>query len=130
MIKSFNEFITEKYNKFKEKQFQIILKTNPMHDSYHAGIETVDDILTYQEAASQKYPETSPDFDEKDIYNILKTNIITIYSSYDIKPGVFVTPSKMMAQDYAGKKQIHTKTVDITEVAWIDTIEGQYVGKL
>lgn len=38
MIKSFNDFITEKYNEFKEKQFQVILKTNPMHDSYHTGL--------------------------------------------------------------------------------------------
>jgi hypothetical protein len=56
----------------------------------------------------------------------LKSGRITVYSSYPIENGVFVTPSKMEAQNYAGKNKVYSKTVPLSNVAWIDAIEGQY----
>ena len=90
---------------------------------------TIDDILTFVEA-SKTDVSTTPDFTENDIHNALKTNKITIYSSHKIEQGVFVTPSKMIAHDYAGSNEIYSKTVQPSDIAWISTLEGQYVGKL
>ena len=56
----------------------------------------------------------------------LKTRKITVYSSYNIKPGTFVTPSKMEAQNYAGSSKVYFKTVNLEDVAWIDPFQGQY----
>ena len=54
--------------------------------------------------------------------------MITVYSSHMIEPGVFVTPSKMEAQSYSGDGKVYTKTVMLTDVAWINPTQGQYTG--
>jgi len=113
----------------KEMQFRIIEETNPMHDDIHTGIRSVDDILTAKEAFETKVDEDSyayPDFTEADGKAALKNGEATIYSSYPIAPGVFVTPSKMQAQDYAGGGKVYSKKVSVKDVAWIHSDEGQY----
>ena len=113
----------------KEMQFRIIEETNPMHDDIHTGIRSVDDILTAKEAFETKVDEDSyayPDFTEADGKAALKNGEATIYSSYPIAPGVFVTPSKMQAQDYAGGDKLYSKKVSVKDVAWIHSDEGQY----
>lgn len=113
----------------KEMQFRIIEETNPMHDDIHTGIRSVDDILTAKEAFETKVDEDSyayPDFTEADGKAALKNGEVTIYSSYPIAPGVFVTPSKMQAQDYAGGGKIYSKKVSVKDIAWIHSDEGQY----
>jgi hypothetical protein len=89
--------------RLKQKQLDLILKSNPMLDDYHTGIRTIDDI---QQALNSGY--------------------INVYSSKPIKIGTFVTPSKHCAKDYAGSNHIYSKRVNIYDVAWIDTYEGQY----
>ena len=113
----------------KEMQFRIIEETNPMHDDIHTGIRSVDDILTAKEAFGTKVDEDSyayPDFTEADGKAALKNGEVTIYSSYPIAPGVFVTPSKMQAQDYAGSGKVYSKKVSVKDIAWIHSDEGQY----
>lgn len=116
----------------KRKQMDIINESNPMRDDYHVGIRSVEDVLTFTEAveADRKSGEINvyPDWKEKDIRNAIETGHITIYSSKPIENGVFVTPSEMMARDYAGGKnaKIYTKTVDLYSVAWINSSEGEY----
>lgn len=56
--------------------------------------------------------------------------MIHIYSSKEIEKGVFVSPSKKMAEDYAGNGQIYDKTVYLDEIAWINADEGIYTGKI
>ena len=58
--------------------------------------------------------------------NALRSGKIKVYSSYPIENGVFVTPSKMEAKNYAGNGKVFEKEVAIDEVAWIDNLEGQY----
>lgn len=108
----------------KEKQFQITQKYNPMNDDYHTGIRSADDILSFEEAMEEE--AYTPDYTEEMADNALRKGKITVYSSYPISQGVFVTPSKMEAQNYAGNGKVYSKTVGIDDVAWIDTIEGQY----
>jgi hypothetical protein len=69
-----------------------------------------------------------PDFNEDDMREALESGYVTIFSSYPIKEGVFVTPSKMNALDYAGGKngKVFSKKVPLNDVAWIDESEGQY----
>ena len=123
----------------KQKQLETILTFNPMLDDYHTGIRTISDIHTFQELYDEEIlnGSTYDEFDlvvydepkslyVPDIEEILKKGTITVYSSYPIKQGVFVTPSKVEAHSYSGGKPIHSRRVRLTDVAWIDFNEGQY----
>lgn len=114
----------------KEKQLDIILKENPVQDDYHTWIRSVDDIHTFEEALEYDDYEggnVTPDYTEKMIEEAKKTGVITVYSSHPIQNGNFVTPSKMEAQSYAGPNaKIYSAEVKLTDIAWIDSIQGQY----
>ena len=123
----------------KQKQLETILTHNPMLDDYHTGIRTISDIHTFQELYDEEIlnGSTYDEFDlvvydepkslyVPDIEEILKKGTITVYSSYPIKQGVFVTPSKVEARSYSGGKPIQSRRVRLTDVAWIDFNEGQY----
>lgn len=115
----------EEVDKHKEEQLDIINKSNPMHDEYHTGVRNVDDIKTLDEAVKED-GVYAPDYTEEDAKNAVKSGEITVYSSKPIENGVFVTPSKMEAKNYAGNGKVFSKRVSIKDVAWIDAIEGQY----
>lgn len=55
-------------------------------------------------------------------------NEITIYSSKPIENGVFVSTSRVQAQEYAGGKgaKVYERTVPLDYVAWISGDEGQF----
>ena len=117
----------------KETQLDIINKTNPAPDDYHTWVRTTDDILTLQEAVNEVLGEdpsyelsSYPDVSDDVIRDALKSGKITVYSSYPIANGVFVTPSMMQAADYAGGMKVYSKVVSISDVAWLSTDEGQY----
>ena len=117
----------------KQKQLETINRTNPAHDDYHTWIRTTDDIKTLQEAVDEVKAEdadynlsTYPDVTDDMINEALQSGKITIYSSKPIKEGVFVSPSKMQAKDYAGGGRIYSKQVPINDVAWINTDEGMF----
>ena len=96
----------------KQEQLAIIKRTNPMTDDYHTGIRSVRDIKTWGEAVGEakrnaregEWEEWSsyPDVTNTMIEKAIRTGKITVYSSYPIADGVFVSPSRMMARDYAG----------------------------
>ncbi len=91
----------------KEKQFEIIEKSNPFDETLgnHTWIKLVEDIKTYREAVEED-DATTPDYTEEDLQKALKTGYVTVYSSYPIEDGIFVTPSKMEAQNYAGDGEV------------------------
>lgn len=114
----------------KQKQFELITNGNPFNAELgnHTWIKDASDIKTYEEVWQEEgeiYGIT-PDFSEEDAINALKSGRIVVYSSYPIKNGTFVTPSKMEAMSYAGSDKVYSKTVDLDDVAWIDPIQGQY----
>ena len=117
----------------KVQQCALIQKSNPPFNDYSTWIRKPEDILDFSEMmnqAMQDYNEYGdfmyPDLDS-DIYNhAAQSGIITIYSSYPIKPGIFVTPSRMCAEEYTGYGKIFSKTVPVDDVAWIDSSQGQY----
>ena len=117
----------------KEAQLEIINRSNPAPDDYHTWVRSTDDILTLQEAVDDVINDDSsynlssyPDVSDNTIREALRTGRIRVYSSYPIKNGVFVTPSKMQAMDYAGDGKVYSKEVPISDIAWINTDEGQY----
>lgn len=119
----------------KAAQFDVIKQNNAMTDDYHTGIRSVDDILTGKEALGMTQKQLNeagkegysyPDFTFADGEKALKTGKITIYSSKEIKPGTFVSPSKMMAKDYAGGGEVYSKVVPLKDIAFINADEGQY----
>lgn len=122
--KSAEEFI-------KAQQFKKIIAENPMTDSYHTGIRNASDIKTFEETLSDSESFVNPDFTKDMAEKALKSGEITIYSSKPLNKSIsqFVTPSKMMASDYAGNRNIYSKKVNINDVAWISGDEGNFVGK-
>jgi len=120
----------------KHVQNEIIQQTNPMLDNIHTGIRSVDDIKTFEEAYEEgkrngeeggwEELASYPDITNEMIEEARRTGRITVYSSYPIKNGVFVTPSRMQAKDYAGEGKVYSKEVPVEDVAWIDLDEGQY----
>lgn len=112
----------------KEKQFDIIKNTNPVLDDYHVGIRKVEDIKTFEEIINDDESFAWGDFSKDDAEKALKKGKITIYSSYPIKQGTFVSTSKIQAEQYAGGigQKIYQKTVPLDEIAWINGDEGQY----
>lgn len=114
----------------KEQQNKIIQENNPMDKALgeHTWINSADDIKTYQEAIEEfgGIDNITPDFTADDVKKALDTGKMTVYSSYPIEQGTFVTPSKMEAQSYAGKSQVYSKEVSLSDVAWIDEVQGQY----
>ena len=120
----------------KQQQLDIINESNPMTDDYHTGIRSVDDIKTWDEAVAQARQEAEqggwtelasyPDITNEMVNEAQESGRITVYSSYPIENGVFVTPSRMQAKDYAGEGEVYSKTIPVTNVAWINTDEGQY----
>lgn len=112
----------------KEKQLDIIKKTNPMLDDYHVGIRNIEDIKTFEEAINDKESFSWGDYSKEDAERDLKRNKVQVYSSYTIKNGTFVSTSYIQALEYAGmdKSKVHSKEIKPSEVAWINGDEGQY----
>ena len=112
--------------RLKERQFELIQNNHPKEDwDYQTWINNVDDVKTYQEAVDDDRAGT-PDFDDADIDQALKTGRVRVYSSHRIRIGTFVTPSRIEAESYAGSKNVYSKTVPLTDMAWIDSIQGQF----
>ena len=114
----------------KKAQMDIISKNNPADESLgeHTWIKSVDDIKTFDEAMTE-YGENenlTPDYTADMARKAKETGKITVYSSKPIDNGIFVTPSKMEAKNYAGEGEVYSKKVRTSDVAWIDGIQGQY----
>ena len=125
-MKTFKVSTREKTH--KEKQLDIIRQSNPMMDDIHTGIRDIDDIKTLNQVINDPSEEFygAPDFTRDMAEKAVNDSSITVYSSKPIENGVFVTPSKMEAQNYAGNGEIYSKEVNPLDIAWIDSIEGQY----
>jgi hypothetical protein len=71
----------------KEQQFDVIQNSNLIDDNIHTGINSVDDIHTYQEVFdSADYANDdifTPDYTRAMARRALKNGKITVYSSYD-----------------------------------------------
>ncbi len=118
----------------KQNQLEIIKNNNPAEDDYHTWIRNIDDIKTFEETLNdsdyKEYFEAGEDFDETYTAEMakkaLETGKITVYSSYPIEQGIFVSPSRMEAESYSGNGKVYSKQVNINDVAWIDPTQGQY----
>ena len=113
----------------KQAQFDRLQKVNPMRDDYHTGIRAPQDIATLQEAINNA-KDIDPAYKSM-LQKALADDSVTVYSSYPIEEGVFTTPIKQMAQDYAGPgNQVYSKTISPNDIAWIDDQEGNYIPRL
>lgn len=114
----------------KQAQLEVIRKSNPVEDDYHTWIRSTDDIHTFREALNDPewadYDEFDPDYTKAMAEKALESGEIEVFSSYPIQNGVFVTPSRMEAESYAGRGKIYSKTVKTDDVAWIDPTQGQF----
>jgi hypothetical protein len=143
------EKIEEKINKIKSKennakmleedyknatpkqqaQFDIIQKTNPAPEgTKYVWIRKPSDIKEFAETIDDGESFVWGDYSKEDAIRDLKKGTVTIYSSYPIKNGVFVSTSYRQALDYAGgnPSQVHSRKAALDSVAWINGDEGQY----
>lgn len=122
--------VAQNGNKEKEQQLKIIQENNQADDDVHTWIRSVEDIKNFEEAFFEEgeYSGLDPDFTEEMANEARSTGKITVYSSYPIENGTFVSPSQLEASQYAGGDvtKLYSKKVDINDVAWIDGAEGQY----
>jgi hypothetical protein len=113
----------------KQMQLEIIERYNPMRDDVHTGIRNIEDIKSFEEVVNEAKSEGDtayPDIGLELLEEATKTGRMTVYSSYPIKQGVFVSPSRLNAADYAGGGPVYSKEVSVDDVAWITPDEGQY----
>ncbi len=100
-------FYFDDVESLKERQNSIVQQNNSMHDDYHTGIRGVEDIYTFEEALGNGEYEEGEDFTPDYTWRMAQRSVssgkITVYSSYPIKQGVFVTPSKTEAEGYTEK---------------------------
>lgn len=125
-VESENNSDSFNLQKNKQKQLDIIQKNNKMQDDYHTGIRNIKDIKTFEEAIQDNESFVYGDYSLEDAQRDLERQKVTVYSSKPISQGGFVSTSKNMAQDYAGKGKVYSKEVSINDVAWINGDEGQY----
>lgn len=125
-----NNNIPNLTEKVKQKQLKIINESNPAPNTYNTWIRDTKDIKTFEQALNDEeyadYDEFNPDFTRAMAEEALESGEITVYSSYPINNGAFVTPSRMEAESYSGSGQVYEKTVALNDVAWIDITQGQY----
>nr|DAE49466.1 MAG TPA: Type I restriction enzyme Methylase [Bacteriophage sp.] len=116
----------------KAAQLATIERSNPFDPELgaHTWIRSAEDILTYREAIDSfgGVDDVTPDFRASDVQRALDSGYMTVYSSYPIELGTFVTPSRMEAQNYAGDGHVYSKRVPLDDVAWLDEVQGQYTG--
>lgn len=116
--------------KEKVEQYKIIQEHNPMNDDYHVGIRKPSDIKSWDEVVNSDDSDSFAwgDFTKADAEKALKEGKITVYSSYPIKQGVFVSTSKIQSEQYAGGEgnKVYSKTIPLKDVAWINGDEGQF----
>ncbi len=116
----------------KAAQMATIERNNPFDPELgaHTWIRSAEDILTYREAIDSfgGVDDVTPDFRASDVQRALDSGYMTVYSSYPIELGTFVTPSRMEAQSYAGDGRVYSKRVPLDDVAWLDEVQGQYTG--
>lgn len=116
----------------KARQLAALLEANPMRDDYHTGVRTLSDVLTFAEALDfdgyEEGDDIAPDYSGEMVQEAQRSGFVTVFSSYPIGPGVFVSPSHMEAQSYAGGGKVYSERVPLEFVAWLDSIQGQYTG--
>lgn len=116
----------------KEKQNEIIQNTNPMNNEYNTGIRNENDIRTWDEVLNLDDDSEGQfawgDYTREDALRDQQKGTVTVYSSYPIENGNFVSTSKIQAEEYAGGpgSKVYSKEVPLNEVAWINGDEGQY----
>ena len=113
----------------KLAQFNLIQQKNPAPNETLTWIRSPKDILTWDEAIAGAEGDnafTWPDYTLEDALRDQKKHSMTVYSSYPIKGGTFVTPSRQQASDYAGGGRVYSKVIRPDDVAWINGDEGQY----
>ncbi len=125
-----NDSIPNFTENVKRKQLEIIEKVNPAPNTYNTWIRKVEDIKTLAETLEDSDwsdgEEFNPDLTRSMIEEAIESGEITVYSSYPIEQGVFVSPSYMEAASYSGDGNVYEKTVKIDEIAWIDPTQGMY----
>lgn len=130
--------LTSPEKSWAEAQLEIIQATNPAPNETLAWIRNIYDIHDFvggikwgmDNNGYEKGTDFTPDYTAEMMQKAMETGIITVYSSHPIEQGVFVTPSRMEAEGYAGDGVVYEKTVRTSEVAWIDEGQGQYANVL
>ena len=113
----------------KSEMFYILEKAD-YNDGYHKSMQNPSDVFTFDEVISN--PDDiifTEDYTKKDLQNVLDTGKIKVYYKGHLKTGMFVTPSISEARRYAIDDTLYSTILSPTDVAWNDSLEGQFVKK-
>lgn len=110
----------------KQKQLELILKTNPAFNDTSTWVRTIEDIKTLEEAFDDRDWKEYKLRENPLFANAMKTRKMKVYGSKPIVNGNWITPDIEEARSYAGKGKVYESEIDIDDVAWIDPYQGQY----
>ena len=122
---------TAEVTPLKQAQYEALQKAD-VTDEYNTPIASPAEIMTFEEAVNAERSDfgSTLDYDLEDAENALRNGEITVYGAGAIKPGSFVSPSRISAEAFADGRRIYSMTVPLDAVAWTDAGLGQFVGEL
>lgn len=121
----------------RDKIARFLTEVNPCNDTEHLWVRTGEDVMTFYEATHNEHDDgydgtpdwnVYPDFTGRDLERTLSSGSAVVYSSYPIRPGTFVSTSKLEAKEYAGSGKVYSKKVSLDHVAWVGNPQGMYIG--
>lgn len=115
-------------NEVTKSEALYTLEQANFNDGFHKNLEYTSDIHTFEEVTSD--PDDVilvDDFTREDLQKALDTGKIKVYFRGDFQTGVWVSPSLSEAKSYKFDGKLFTTEANLTDIAWSDNLEGQFI---
>ncbi|MBR3585086.1 MAG: hypothetical protein IKO00_03590 [Oscillospiraceae bacterium] len=119
-------------SEYKAGQLQALEESGNVPEEYADWFSDPEDIYTYAEALDDPaydHEQYRRDFTRTQAGYALKDGSITVYSAGELRPGAFVTPSRMEALNHADGEELQSTNVPLEQVAWMSPFAGLYTGE-
>lgn len=119
-------------SEYKAGQLQALEESGNVPEEYADWFSDPEDIYTYAEALDDPvydHEQYRRDFTRTQAGYALKDGSVTVYSAGELRPGTFVTPSRMEALNHADGEELQSTNVPLEQVAWMSPFAGLYTGE-
>ena len=119
-------------SEYKAGQLQALEESGNVPEEYADWFSDPEDIYTYAEALDDPvydHEQYRRDFTRTQAGYALKDGSVTVYSAGELRPGAFVTPSRMEALNHADGEELQSTNVPLEQVAWMSPFAGLYTGE-
>jgi len=123
---------TEPVSAYKAEQMRALEASGNVPEEYTDWFSDPEDIYTYAEALDDPtydHEQYRRDFTRTQAAYALRDGSITVYSAGELRPGVFVTPSRAEAAEHAEGEELQRTRVPLESVAWMSPFAGLYTGE-